>query len=261
MGSLFLATGDSLRLTLSAAADTDVAIFYNGGRVLKSYGAADTVDVFDAISAVDIGSILITNRHATTSQNVSVYIHTRDGLQGTIQLFPTTTLLPSQQLAWSNGTWITPSSAAKLNQMRYVTADYINTQAVTLTAITGLSWSVTSGKVYALNCALIHKANAATNGARFAVGGVACTFIQLGTLSGVTNSVTASALSTGSATAVDTVTIAQTASDTSNVPTFIFGSFQPSASGTMYVKGSNEDANAAGLTVAKGSWAWLREVD
>lgn len=124
MSSLFLALGDSLRITLSSAADTDVVIFYNGGRVIKQYATAATYDIFDAITSTNIESILVTNKHASTSQNVTLALHTRDGLQGTPQLYPTTTLAAGQQLAWANGQWVAPAGYPS-ELMRLLTADAV----------------------------------------------------------------------------------------------------------------------------------------
>jgi hypothetical protein len=229
---------------------------------VKQYATAATYDVFDSLTGTNIESILITNRHASTSQNVTVYLHTRDGLQGTIELFPTTTLTAGQQLSWHNGFgWNAPASSTKVDSFKVLTTNWVNALAATPTAITGFSWPVVTGHKYGLLACLNHIANANTNGPRFYISGVAVTLLNIGEIDTVTNSVTASTHAAGTITAVDTAFIAETAAQAANGPAFIGGGFIPSADGTMVLQGTGEDANAAALTVLAGSWAWLKESD
>ena len=144
---------------------------------------------------------------------------------------------------------------------KYVTANSVHATAATFAVITGLSFPVKSGRVYTLEVALWHIADATTTGAQFGVGGVAATFVTLGSISTVLNSATAGTMSTGVATAVNTAAIVQTTGVAANGPTWFAATIQPSADGTLEVRATSEVSVAAGLTVLKGSWARLRETD
>src|SRR4030095_8417260 len=155
--------------------------------------------------------------------------------------------------------WYLFAPAAKLDMLKYVTANSVHATAATFADVTGLQFPVISGRKYTFDCFLLHFGNAATTGAQFAVGGVAMTTIEIGSLSTIVKAVTGPTLSAGIASAINTAVIVQADSSTTRCPTWMNGFFQPSADGTMSIRATSEVSVAAGLTIILGSWCHVRE--
>jgi len=208
----------------------------------------------------------IRNDHATTSNLINVF-HTDGSTQVDLwsgTLLAQETLTFSQEGSWSvldvNG--VTKLAAGKLDVWQYVTADSVHATAATFAAVTGLTVNVLSGKNYMFEAHMYHVNDATTTGAQFTIGGVACSFIRMGEIGVVTGSATAAVMMSASAAAVDTaVIVATTGSLTNIVHDIISGVFTPSAAGTMTMKATSEVTVANGLTIKKGSWWHVRELD
>lgn len=153
------------------------------------------------------------------------------------------------------------SAVTKLDVVKRVTADSVHATAATWATVTGLTVDVKAGKTYAFDAVLFHINNATTTGSQFGIGGVAMTSMIAGAISTVANSATAATMSTGVVTAVDTAAVVQTTGPAANAPTYMSGTFTPSADGTFAVRATSEVTVANGLIVKAGSWVWVREVD
>lgn len=266
-------TTDKLALVTTSTATLDVqANFIDAsvttgvvsgiGKQNTAIATATTTDVLaapGASTARTLKQMTVRNKSATLPNDVTVIFNQN----GTLFEIHKVTLNTGDTLEYIEGVgFFTLTSTAKYGRLQYVTANSVHATAAALAAITGLSFdNVKSGKVYQFLAHLYHRGDATTTGAQFAVGGVAMTGMNLGAISGVTNSVTAAALSTGVVTAVDTIVVVQTTSSITNVPTILSGYFQPSADGTFIIKATSEVTVAAGLTILKGSWAMVRETD
>lgn len=270
---IFLAgTTKKLRLVTSTAATIDVVASYiesiAATGVTAAIGSqetaiisATTTDICATASASNVRNvteITIRNKDASLSCDVTVYVD----VSATIYELHKVTLATGDMLQYIEGVgFFVQTSTARFNEVRYVTADSVHPTAATFAGITGLSFVVKSGKNYAFNCCLMHVENATTTGAQFGIGGVAMTGMSLVSMQAQTAAVstTSAIIQTGVATAVDTAVIAATSGQTQVLPTYVQGWFQPSADGTLLVKATSEVSVAAGLTVKKGSWAWVRE--
>lgn len=264
-------TTKKIQLVTSSAATLDVQACYiesvaaTGvtaaiGSQETAISSATTTDICATASASNVRNvtqITIRNKDASLSCDVTVVID----VSGTDYELHKVTLGTGDMLQYIEGVgFFTQTSTAKLNKLYYVTSDYTNS-TTSFTNITGLSWPVKSGKNYAFEAQLLYQTAAAATGAQFAIGGVAMTGMIAGGLQTVTGSATAAAMSAAVVTAVDTAIIVQTTGpNTTNVPGILAGWINPSADGTFVIKGASEVA-ASALTVKKGSWALLREMD
>jgi len=269
-GLYLFGTTDKFQLVTSAAATIDVyATFVDwlAGAVepkspqTTAITTATTTDIVAAPAAStcrEVKYLHIRNKGASVASDVTFVID-RSGVDSEIHKVA---LLAGEELEWTEATgWFTFAPAPKLNMLKYVTADYTNA-TTSFTDITGLTFPVIAGRAYTLLAKLIAITNATTTGARFAIGGVAMTSMELGGRSPLLHSPTAaSTFTAGRATAVDTAYSAQTTGEATNQPHEFFAGFIPSASGTLAVRGQSEVAVASGLIVRKHSWAWLRETD
>lgn len=265
------ATTDKIQTISSVAAALDVVSSYvdavtatgafaGTGRQLLAHTTASTQDAVSAPGASNtrnVKQMTIRNKDASATTDVTVQLNAN----GTLYELHKVSLSPGDMLQYIEGVgFFEITNVSRLNEAKYVTADYVNA-TTSFTSITGLSWSVKSGKVYAFEACLMHIENATTTGAQFAIGGVAMTFMQAASLQAQTAAAgtTSAIIQSGAVAAVDTAVIVATAGQTSILPTWFAGSFQPSADGTLVLKGASEVAVAAGLTVKKGSWALVRE--
>jgi hypothetical protein len=265
------ATTDKLQLVTSAAASIDSVVNYidassstgafsGGGSQRAAITTAATTDILAAPGAStlrDMTSGTWRNKHASLSCDVTVVLDAN----GTDYELHKATLAPGDCLEYiENIGFFTLKASDKLDKLLVVTADVIN--ATTAFAdITGLTYPVTSGKTYSILAELFHANDAATTGSRFGFNGPAMTYDIYATIDTVTPSVTASAHSAGAVTAQETAITAQTTGSTSNRLAHIAGIIVPSADGTLAARCASEIAVAAGLTVRRGSWMWLREAD
>jgi hypothetical protein len=154
-----------------------------------------------------------------------------------------------------------PTLSAGLDVWKYVTTASVHATAATFADITGLTQALLSGRRYAFEAALFHKADAATTGAQFGYNiDAAPTAALFGVQSVNTNSATAAALSSGVTPTRDTAATVQTLSSTTDVLTIVKGYIQPSANGTFALRATSEVTVAAGLTIGVGSWLHIREL-
>ncbi len=274
---LLTSASSIIRATTGSAADVEVhasCMDHLSGTVTpvvppnQSITTATTTTVVTAPAAStqrNIKYLSFFNNHA--SQSCLLTVEHYDGTTYTVLTKYTLLagesceLLDTGEWKYYDATGAIKPATTKLDVWLRVTADSVHATAATLAAITGLSQAVISGRKYAFEAHLFHISNATTTGAQFAVGGVAMTLLVVGSISTVTNSVTAAAFSAGSATAVDTIIAAQTTGSANVAPTIVSGYFQPSADGTFSVKATSEVTVGSGLTVKAGSWLHIRETD
>lgn len=215
----------------------------------------------------NVKTMRFVNTHASTSTTFRVERY--DGSNAR-QIAPyNITLLPGESLFMDEvGVWWYYGSggalkpyASKLDVMLTMSSDVVN--ATTSWAdITGLTYPLLSGHEYTFECRLHVIDNATTTGARFGVNiGATPTTLGVGGIAVVTNSATASALSSGYATAVDTAcTGVQTTGPAAEGHVTIAGKIVPSADGTFAMRCQSEVAVAAGVTIrAAGSWLRITE--
>lgn len=265
-------TTKKLQLATSSAATVDVVVDYiesvaaTGvtaaiGSQETAISSATTTDICATASASNIRNvtqITVRNKDASLSCDVTVIID----VSATDYELHKVTLGTGDMLQYIEGVgFFVQTVTAKLNKMLYVTSDSTHPTAATFAGITGLSLPVKSGRVYAFEACLHHISNATTTGAQFALGGVAVTFMIAGEIGTILNSATAGTYASGVVTAVDTAIIVETTGAAANAPSWIGGTFQPSADGTMLLKATSEVTVASGLIVKKGSWWHVRETD
>jgi hypothetical protein len=241
-------------------------------------GRTNTAAITSATTTTVVGSpsastqrnvkkLSLVNGHASASETLVVEHFdgtTATDLTGPIVLRAGEWLEFDQRGRWthydSNGTPYDP--APKLDVCLYKTADQAFATAASFADITDLTVALKSGKKYAFEAVLFHISNATTTGAQFAVNiGAAPTSLIVGNIDTVTNSVTASAHSSGVQTARDTALTAQTTGSAANAIGFLAGFIIPSADGTFALRATSEVTVAAGLTVKAGSWLRIRECD
>lgn len=271
---ILAAATDKFEIVRSSAAAIDTTVAYidassstgvmsGGGREVHAYSSAATGDLL----GVPAGSTLrrmkfasIRNKDASLACDVTIRMTITGPASYEIHK---ATLNPGDCLEYIEGVgFYVLTSAAIFDKMLYVTANSVHATAATFAAITGLNFPVIAGNRYAIFVAISAITNATTTGAQFGIGGVAMTDMVLNGISTLLGSPTSSAtITTGVVTAVDTAVMAQTTGAAANQPHFMSGSFQPSASGTLSVKATSEVTVANGLTVLKGSWAWVRQTN
>ena len=234
---------------------------------ITSSGNTTVLAAPGASKNANVKAMRFTNTHASTSTTFRVERY--DGTNAR-QVSPyNITLLPGESLhmdeggAWwyyGSGGAVKPY-ASKLDVMLMMTSDAVN--ATTSWAdITGLTYPLLSGHTYAIEARLHVIDNATTTGARFGINiGATPTALGVGGIAVVTNSATASAISSGYATAVDTAcTGVQTTGPAAEGHVTIAGTITPSADGTFAMRFQSEVAVAAGVTVRyKGSWLRITE--
>ena len=270
MINLLNSSTDLLSLTMSTAATCDVLASWvdlNGttvtpGRTGTAIASAATTTIVATPAASttrNVKTITIYNKDASLSCDVTVNYNAN----GTLYALCKITLQTGEVLEYIEGVgFFVLKNTAKFDQLLYVTANSVHATAASFATITGLSCPVIAGNRYAFYCCLIAITNATTTGAQFAIGGVAMTDMVVGGRSVLLGSATAASTNTtGVVTAVDTAVMAQTTGAAANQPHEMAGSFQPSASGTFSIKATSEVTVAAGLTVLKGSYLWLRQTN
>ena len=234
---------------------------------ITSSGNTTVLSAPGASKNANVKTMRFTNTHASTSTTFRVERY--DGTNARQASPYNITLLPGESLhmdecgAWwyyGSGGAVKPY-ASKLDVMLTMSSDAVN--ATTAFAdITGFTYPLLSGKTYAFDARLHVICNATTTGARFGVNiGATPTDLGVGGIAVVTNSATASAISSGYATAVDTAcTGVQTTGPAAEGHVTIAGRITPSADGTFALRFQSEVAVAAGVTVRyKGSWLRITE--
>lgn len=181
--------------------------------------------------------------------DVTVYVDVNGTLYETIK----ETLLAGETLQYTELTGFFKISSGRLDRSMRLASNYVNA-TTSFSDITGLICPVNNGKIYNFLAHLYHNNDANTTGSRFAINGPAMTAFRSTTIDTVTTSVTASAHSAGSVTALDTAATAQTTGNTNVRLAILSGTAVPSAAGNLQVRGQSEVAVANGLTVHAGSW-------
>lgn len=271
---LLTATTDSISLTRSSTADVDVVASYmdytqvatpvvqgdTAGRQLATYNTAATADIVSPPAASEtrnVKEITIRNRHATTSNDVTVNFDAN----GTLYELVKVTLLAGETLEYKDGVgWFVFKPTRGIDVKLRVTADYVNA-TTSFGDVTGLTYPVEASKHYNFEAHMFHFANATTSGPRFAINGPAMTAMRLGAIITESGGVAAAVMNgnVGDVTALDTAVAATTDSTTSMVLSIISGWFNPSAAGTFAFRACSEVAVAAGITIKQGSWLRLWE--
>lgn len=214
----------------------------------------------------NVKTLVITNPHATVNQ--SIVVERYDGSTA-VQIWGGVLLVGEMLVMDETGNWThldanggVYAAALKLDVFLRVTADQAFATAATLADITDLSGTaIKNGKKYGFEICLFTTNNASTTGSQFAVNGPAATTFVAGEFGASTNAVVTGVIDTGTATAINTVIVAQTTGQTAVGLHLIAGYYEPSADGTFAVRATSEITVAAGLTVKKGSWLRLRELD
>lgn len=282
---LLASTSDLLRVVTSAAVTTDVHASWvdmNGstitpGRTNTLITTATTTTVVGSPGASTyrtVKTLTIRNRHASTSQTVTV-LHS-DGTS--IPELISVMLLAGESLHYheSAGFWVTDrlgqtkstmtnsGAGAAVNEMNLVVlgSDVTNSNATanTIADITGLSFSVTANEGYWFTFSIWYTAAATTTGARFSVNGpgspTALAYNTCYSLSATTgtDSDTSSSHTTYDQPATCNATSANTAGNIAVVNGFI----QPSANGTVIARFASEVSSSA-IVAKRGSFLqWYR---
>lgn len=259
-------TGSSGTVEVQASwADNNAGSITPGRTNTSISGTGDTTVVGSPASSEQrkVKYLGIRNDHASVS-NLTEIKHTDGTTPVTLwkgTLLPGEAAIYTENTGWqyldANGA-IKPSTA-KLDTWLEVTGD-ITKGTTGFADVTGLTVAMKSGKKYMFESHLYHSSAATTTGAQFGVNiDAAPTALVVANISGVTNSVTAGAVSLGSATARDTAITAQTTGSTGITLTIISGMIQPSGDGTFAIRMQPEVA--ANMTVKAGSWLHVRELD
>jgi hypothetical protein len=270
---LLTATTDKIQLVTSAAVTVDVHASFmdstNGdppavkgstsGRQNTAVSTATTTDIVAAPASStlrNVKTLHIRNKHASSSVDVTV-IYDQNGTDYEIHK---ATLLAGDLLEYVEGIgFFTVTSTTKLDVRLRVPSDSVHATAATFADVTGLTYPVLTGKHYNFECHLYHISNATTTGAQFGINGPSMTALLLSTIDTVTGSVTASAHSAGSVSALNTAATAQTTGSAAITMAILSGWINPSADGTFAIRATSEVSVAAGLTVKAGSWLRLWE--
>jgi len=265
-------TTDKISLISSSAATLDVHVSYsiNTAGVITfakqntAISSATTTDILAVPGASTVRNanyINVRNKDASLACDVTIQYNANATL---CELFKAT-LQPGNVLSFTEGIgWFVYNTIPILDMVKYVTADSVHATAATFADVTGLTFPVISGRNYAYVAYLIAVTNASTTGAQFAIGGVTMTYMDLAGVSpllagdGIS---TAGTYTQGRATAINTAFSPQTTGAATNQLHWMAGGFTPSASGTFAIRATSEVSVAAGLTVRKGSWAWVRQTD
>lgn len=144
-----------------------------------------------------------------------------------------------------------------------LTNDVVNNNAVanTIADVTGLSFSVTSGKTYYFNFCISYTSAATTTGARFSINGPAATYLNYWTRSpNASNSVnTYIGLSSYDLPAAASTSSPSASSSIGGIAN-IEGFLTPSSSGTLIARFASEVAGSA-ITAKVGSIVYYKQLD
>lgn len=265
---ILASTTDKIQLTTGAAVTCDVhasvvdhttatdnVVATNQNTAISTATTTDIVAAPASGNVRNVKTINVRNKHASSSVDVTVIFDAN----GTDYELYKVTLNSQETLEYVEGVgWFVAPAAAKIDVKLLVASDVINA-TTSFADVTGLTYPVSSAKNYGFQANLIHTNDASTTGSRFGINGPTMTSVIVSTIDTVTTSVTASAHSSGTVTALDTAATAQTTGSTSARLGILTGWFLPSASGTFAIRCASEVAVAAGLTVKAGSFCRLWE--
>lgn len=262
---------DALKIITSAAGTVDAMVDWveinKTTGALVAYGR-DKANISSATTTTLIavgtnGNVKIPkyfslrNKDASLANDVTIEVD----VSSTLYEIHKATLATGDLLDWIEGRgFFQQPSSSKLHKYLRVANDVSNS-TTSFADVTGLTYPLLSGRKYLIDCVLFHLSAATTTGAQFGYNiGAAPTVAQFANISGVTNSVTAGAISLGSATARDTAITAQTTGSANVTMTHIAGYIQPSADGTFAIRLVSEVSTSA-VTVKAGSWLTIHETD
>lgn len=286
---LLASTSDLLRVVTSAAVTTDVHASWvdlNGstvtpGRTNTLITTATTTTVVPSPAASTyrtVKTLTIRNRHASTSQDVTVVHSDGTNVPELIKVtLPAGGVLHYHESA---GFWVTDAfgrtltneaaggSGAAVNALNLVvlSADVVNNNgtANTIADVTGLSFSVTAGEGYWFRFNIRFTADATTTGSRWSINGpaspTALAFQSSVALISTVNST--DSVSQTNATAYDNPTTCNASSPNNSATggqiAIVQGFIQPSANGTVIARFASEIASSA-ITAKRGSLLeWYR---
>lgn len=267
-------TTDKISVITSAAASVDVnanyidattatGVMIGAGRQNTAIVTATTTDVLPAPGAGTtlrtLKQMTIRNKDATLACDVTVQYNAN----GTLCELEKMTLGTGDCLIYIEGIgFFLRTSTAKLEKYLRVVNDVTHATAATFADITGLTVALKSGKTYVVKAHIFHINNATTTGSQFGYNiGAAPTVALFGNHSGITNSVTAGAISLGTSATRDTALTAQSTGSAGITHTILAGYIQPSADGTFALRGTSEVTVASGMIVKAGSFMQVRETD
>lgn len=278
---LLTSTSDKIRLTTSGAVTTDVhasSVDYNGttvtpGRQNTAITTATTTDVVGSPGTStqrNVKSLHIRNKHATTSQTVTV-IHT-DGT--TACELVSVTLPAGYTLAFDEGAGFrvldsygrvqgntSAIGTAAVNAFNFVvlSGDVVNNNATpnTMQDVTALSFAVVAGETYYFEFVIPYTSAATTTGSRWSINGPGSP-----TLLNYRSEYTLAATTTtiNSATAYDIPAASNATSLTAGNVATIWGVIKPSGNGTVIARFASEIANSAITAKAGAFLRWVRVI-
>lgn len=268
--SMILTSTDAVEMITSAAGDIDVWASYvdrsstpafTPGNQAANPTTATTTTIVSAPAASthrNVKEILVRNASATVTNDITIQL---DKSATNYECFKIT-LLPGESFGYADGYgFFKHATTGRMDKKLRVTANVVN--ATTAFAdVTGLTTAVESGKFYCFEAHLFHTNDAATTGSRFAINGPAMTAMRIAIIDTVTNSVSASAFTTGASTALDSSAAGATTTGSTTARLGILsGYINPSAAGTFAIRCQSEVAVANGVTVLAGSWLRIWETD
>jgi hypothetical protein len=282
---ILASTSDKLRLTSSSTANLDVHVSWvdrvsstsnTPGRTNTGISSATTTDIVASPASATyrlIRTLTVRNRHASTSQEVTI-IHT-DGTNA-MELIKCT-LSAGECLHYNEkaGFWQTDSQG-RAKQVEFTNvgtptsdsistvvlgSDVINNNATlnTIQDVTGISFSVLSGKTYWFEFFIWYTAAASTTGSRWSINGPASpTLLNYESRYTLTNaSETRNALLQAyDLPAASNATSSVTAANWAKIE----GMIRPSADGTVIARFASEVANSA-ITAKTGSFVRYQQLD
>jgi hypothetical protein len=279
---LLASTSDLVRVITSSSATTDVhASWVNLSNGVVTPGRTNT-QISSAATTTAVGSpaastyrtvkqLAVRNRHASTSNTVTV-VHT-DGTT-VVELFKTT-LAAGEQLHYHEnaGFWTTDilgrnktanyanvgSSVSSGLQEVVLGGDVTNNNAVanTMQDVTGLSFSVLSGKLYWFEFTIPYTAAATSTGSRWAVNGPTFTYLYYVSEYSLTGATTTR---NAGLTAYDNPAASNaTSGATGNNAATITGLIQPSADGTLIARFASEVSSSA-IVAKAGAFVVYKQV-
>jgi hypothetical protein len=244
------------------------------GRNSANTNNTTAVNIVTAPSASTQRVVEYLSVYNTDTANATVTIRFNDN--GTTYQLIVTTLSPGEKLEYEEGFGFAclDEFGALKNEAVYETTNYassfsttilandvINSNAVsnTIADITGLSFSVTSGKNYYFKFVINYTSAAISTGARFSINGPAITFLNYYVQ--FPNAVTSVLTYTGNTT-FDSPAAAGTATPIANAPqvAIVEGIFKPAANGTLIGRFASEVANSA-ITAKAGSIVYYKQLD
>lgn len=279
---LLASTSDLLRVTTSAAVNTDVHASWvdlNGstvtpGRTNTLITTATTTTVVGSPGASTyrtLKTLTIRNRHASTSQDVTVLHSDGTNIPELIKV----TLLAGEVLSYdeANGFRVTNAlgqtkqtvlnggSGAAVNSTNLVVlaSDVTNNNASanTIADVTGLSFSVTAGETYWFRANITYTAAATTTGSRWSVNGPASpTALRYRAQYSLTTT-TVTVIEGSAAYDLPAASNATSAATAANVA-IVEGTITPSANGTVVIRFASEVSSSAIVAKAGSLLEWYR---